>query len=395
MEPDSLSRSIPRLRRRPFLLGLGGLALAATGLPGRSAGNDPEIRLRVVAAAPGRFMGWPANQGLWHWDGGREILVGFVDGPWEKREGHNVGSPQRQVLARSLDGGDTWTREDPKPYAGRSGGRPPVPPPAPIRFDHPDLALRVMPGKSGDGEDRVGYFHLSSDRGHHWRGPFLFPGLAGDPRLAGLRITSRTSCVVTGPYGLQILMSAKDPALGRHAGRLDKPFLVETTNGGAEFRFVSWVVPWSDPYRAVMPSTVVMPSGELLTALRRRDPHGPEDANWVDVYGSRNGGSSWGFRSRVAQTGRNNGNPAALVRLRDGRLACGYGNRSRRLMAIRLSGDDGRTWGSERVIRMNPADSDLGYPQMVENHRGELVLIYYLATEERPQSFIEAALFRP
>ena len=357
--------------------------------------TDPSVRLRLVAAEPGRFMGWPANQGLWHWEGGREILVGHVDGPWQEKEGHNVGSPERQVLARSLDGGETWRRESPEPYAGRPEGRSATLPPAPIRFDEPDLALRVMPGNTGDGEDRTGSFYLSCDRGRRWRGPFLFPGLAEDPRLAGLRITSRTSYVVTGRHGLQILMSAQDPDLGRHAGRLDKPFLAETLDGGRRFRFVSWVVPWSDPYRAVMPSTVALPGGELLSALRRRDPRGPDDANWVDLYASSDGGRQWRWRSRVAGTGRANGNPAALVRLRDGRLACGYGNRSRRVMAVRLSADEGRSWGDERVIRANPYDSDLGYPQMAENHRGELVLIYYLATEARPQSFIEAAMFSP
>jgi hypothetical protein len=31
---------------------------------------------------------------------------------------------------------------------------------------------------------------------------------------------------------------------------------------------------------------------------------------------------------------------------------------------------------------------------MVRNHRGELVIIYYLATEDMPYSYIEAALVR-
>jgi hypothetical protein len=61
-------------------------------------------------------------------------------------------------------------------------------------------------------------------------------------------------------------------------------------------------------------------------------------------------------------------------------------------MLLRLSDDDGRTWGPERVVRANPHASDMGYPQIGQNDRGELVILYYLATAERPASFIEASL---
>jgi hypothetical protein len=37
----------------------------------------------------------------------------------------------------------------------------------------------------------------------------------------------------------------------------------------------------------------------------------------------------------------------------------------------------------------------MGYPQIGQNDRGELVILYYLATAERPASFIEASLVRP
>ncbi|MEB3322840.1 MAG: hypothetical protein VKI81_08440, partial [Synechococcaceae cyanobacterium] len=118
------------LGRRSFLRGLGSLAIAAGACrQARAQGGAGGVRLRVVAAAPGRFMGWPANHGLWSWDGGREILVGHADGPWREREGHNVGDPQHNVLARSRDGGWTWQRERPDPYVGTEGDRNPVAPP--------------------------------------------------------------------------------------------------------------------------------------------------------------------------------------------------------------------------------------------------------------------------
>ena len=60
----------------------------------------------------GRFAGWPANNGIWQW--GNEILVGFSLGylaPPEKRGLHQIDSarPQSNMLARSMDGGETWS----------------------------------------------------------------------------------------------------------------------------------------------------------------------------------------------------------------------------------------------------------------------------------------------
>ena len=68
-----------------------------------------------VYAEPGRFGGWPANHGLWSW--GNEILVGFSRGYYKDLgpERHNIDRepPEEHLLARSLDGGETWTIEDP------------------------------------------------------------------------------------------------------------------------------------------------------------------------------------------------------------------------------------------------------------------------------------------
>lgn len=352
-------------------------------------------RLMTVAAEPGRFLAWPANAGLWRWSEGREILVGFIEGPWlDKADGHKVGHPQQQRLARSRDGGLSWSVETPEPFVGREGPLQDLT--RPIRFSSADLAIRVV----GDGRDRpderLGRFFVSMDRGHSWQGPFRFNGLERAPQLRGLLLTSRTSVRITGPESAQLLLSARDPRLGRLSNRLDKTFVAQTDDGGRSWRFVSWVVPWSDPYRAVMPSLVELGGGRLVVALRRRDPRAqPESPSWIDAYGSEDGGRSWRFLSRVGETGVHNGNPPALARLPDGRLACIYADRSRQAMLLRLSGDQGRSWGPPLLIRANPFAQDMGYPQLTLNHRGELVAIYYLATAERPHSFLEAAILRP
>ncbi len=353
------------------------------------------ISLQTVVAEEGRFLGWPANQGLWSWDNGRELLVGYVNGPWvDKQDGHKIGSPQNLQLARSLDGGRSWSRQEPDlPFSldGKAGQ-----PAQPIRFDDPDLAVRVLADGGKDADQRLGRFYVSNDRGHHWQGPYRFQGLEQEKSLRGLILTSRTSYLVRGPSSVLFLLSARNPRLGKFNTRLDKTFVAESLDGGLNFRFLSWVVPWSDGRRAVMPSTVDLGEARLVTALRRRDPFaGEQESNWIDAYGSSDGGRSWALLSRVGETGQHNGNPPALTRLRDGRLACAWADRDGQRMLLRLSDDGGYSWGPQRVIRSNPHSFDMGYPQLRQNERGELVLIYYLATDERPHSYIEAALFRP
>lgn len=360
-----------------------------------SPAPEPLVRRQVtVAAEPGRFHAWPANSGLWRWKDGREILVGFIDGPWLDKEGHKVGNPQVQRLARSRDGGLSWNIETPEPFVGREGALRDLL--RPIRFDAPGLAIRVVGDGRNRADERLGRFFVSIDRGYSWQGPFRFNGLERAPQLRGLLLTSRTSVRITGPASAQLLLSARDPRLGRLSNRLDKTFVAQSDDGGRSWRFLSWVVPWSDPYRAVMPSLVDLGQDRLVVALRRRDPRRqPEAPSWIDAYGSNDGGRSWRFLSRVDETGVHNGNPPALALLPDGRIACVYANRSQRAMLLRLSGDEGRSWGAPLVIRANPFEQDMGYPQLTVNQRGELVAIYYLATEVQPHSHIEAAVLRP
>jgi hypothetical protein len=361
------------------------------GLDGYS--STLEIQHVVVAGKKGRYMGWPANNGLWSWDDGREILVGYTDGPFVEQSGHNIGQPQLTKLARSLDGGKTWVIEDPENFVGKDEA--PVPSPGNIQFGHPDFALRVSATGYHGNEDPVGRFFISYDRGKTWEGSYRFNGLHDASELEGMEITSRTSYLVTGENSAQIIMTARNPKL-QYASRRDKPFILETTDGGMTFKFISWVVPWSDQdNRAAMPSVVRTQDGKLIVAVRVRNPRDEDIPCWIDSYISEDNGRNWSFLSRVGETGLHNGNPPALAVLNDGRLACSYANRNVRQMLVHYSSDNGATWGEATVIRDNPYTTDMGYPQLTQNADGEMVALYYLAREERPHSYIEAAIWKP
>ena len=359
-----------------------------------NSSNDTAVDYVVVASEQDRYFGWPANNGLWSWDNGREILVGHTDGPHDEEGGfHSIGEPQLTKLARSLDGGRTWTSEDPDNFVGKDGE--PVAFPGNINFGHSDFALRVSASGYHGNDDPVGRFFISYDRGKTWSGSYLFNELHDAEELEGMRITSRTSYLVTGANSAQIIMTASNPEL-QHASRRDKPFVAETTDGGKTFKFISWVVPWSDDCnRAAMPSTVRTTDGKIIVAVRVRNPRDGDIPCWIDTYTSEDNGRTWSFLSKVGETGLHNGNPAGLALLSDGRLACSYANRNLRQMLVRFSSDNGKTWGEEIVIRDNQHTYDMGYPQMIQNADGKMVAIYYLAREERPHSYIEAAIFQP
>ncbi len=216
-----------------------------------------------------------------------------------------------------------------------------------------------------------------------------------NPNLEGMECTSRTGYLVTGKQSCLVFMSARPKENG--AGR-DKSFVAETTDGGKSFQFISWIVPLDDPNRAVMPAVVMTGDGTIVVALRRRIIG--QDVCWVDCYSSSDKGRTWSFLSRVGETGSHNGNPPALALLKDGRLACAYGDRSRVRMFVRMSSDHGHSWGDELVLRedFQPdsfGDKDFGYPRLVQNHEGEMLALYYWANSEHPQHHIAASIWKP
>jgi len=358
----------------------------------------------IVAGEAARFCGWPANNGLWRWDNGREILVGFSFGDFVEQQGHNLKGGSDATpgvasrLARSLDGGRTWTVEEPANFVGDGGAA--AASPGGFDLQAPGFALRVVGVGYHGSRDQAGSFYVSENRGRQWRGPYRFGALMADPDLRGMELTARTRYLVTGPRSCLLFMSARPSSSAPGQIATDKSFVAETTDGGMSFHFVAWIVPLADPHRAVMPVVVRTRGGTLVAALRRRDVRNSQTPCWVDCYASRDQGRSWSFLSRVGETGQENGNPPALTVLEDGRVACAYGDRSRGKLYTRLSADGARTWGPEIVLRDDFrtdrfGDRDFGYPQLITNDRGELVVLYYWATERNPHQHIAVTLWSP
>jgi hypothetical protein len=356
--------------------------------------TNPTIENVIVYGKKGSFCAWPANSGVWSWR--NEILVGFTLGEYKQQRSHNLNrtAPSSNVFSRSLDGGKTWRFEDPKIFADKtrkaqnSQGN--------IKFAHPDFAMKV--GNFGMVPEREDEFLVSYDRGRNWEGPYSFDGLEKAEQLKGFELTSRTDYLTMSRKECLVFKSARSGAFGS-----DRAFVARTTDGGATFDFLSWIAGPDDPYRAVMPSTVRLSDTKLLSALRRRDMQN-KDRNgydaWVDVFVSHDNGGKWSFLSRVGVTGDWNGNPPAMVKMKDGGLCCVYGNRDSRTINAGYSSDDGKTWSRTCVLRDDYQldtykDPDLGYPRLIERPDGKLVAIYYWATVENPHHHIAATIWDP
>lgn len=337
-----------------------------------------------VYKEPGRFCGWPANNGIWIWDD--EILVGFELAYYKfSKYGHSRDNdrPVLNVLARSVDGGESWELEDPENFVG--DGLKAVPCPGDIDFAHADFTMRC--GRDDE-------FFTSYDRGKNWQGSYQLPDFVGKD------LSARTDYIVNGPLDCLFFLSAEEEKV--EAGLQDRAFCVRTTDGGKTFRFLGWMT-HNIRVRSVMPATVRISDTELISAMRRRhDVHrsGLPDImkNWIDVYCSNDNGKTWKFLSKVADTdrGKRNGNPPSMVRLKDGRLCVTYGYRSAPYgIRAKLSSDNGKTWGPEIHLRDDGLTWDLGYTRTVQRPDGKLVTVYYYTTEENPEQHIAATIWDP
>jgi hypothetical protein len=356
------------------------------------AGELPKVvRHVIVYKEDGRFAGWPANHGIWSW--GDEILVGFSRGTYKDRgRFHHIDHdrPEEFLLARSRDGGASWTVERPNPpgaLAGTSGMRHglkpddlpeehPVPLEEPIDFSVPGFAMTVRMENSNNGASR---YYYSYDRGATWRGPYALP-LFGQPGVMG-----RTDYLVNGPRDCLLFLTAS-----KVNGREGRPFCVRTTDGGRTWRFVSFIGPEPSGY-AIMPSTVRLGPAELVTTIRRLDA----PRSWIDAYASRDDGRSWAFLS-TPEPDTGEGNPPSLLRLPDGRLCLIYGVRARPYgIRARLSGDRGGTWSPAITLRDDGGGNDVGYVRSVVRPDGKVVAVYYYNDRTSPTRHIAATILDP
>jgi len=351
------------------------------------AQQPTNITHTIAAIEQDRFHGWPANNGVWQW--GDEILVGYTQGDYALKDGHNIDGIQESLFARSKDGGTTWTMLDPDNFLDDDNekwlpkGKKYLK--HPINLHHEGFAMRVFATGYHGNDDPEGGFYYSYNRGATWQGPYYLGKVKEEEALKDLAITARTDYIVTGDKEMIIFISASD-------GKTSRIGCIRTDDGGVNFQFVSWITPQLDAENAIMSSTVRISENKYILAYRKIFPALKNaKGNMVETYVSDDDCRSWRYLSTV-KVFASSSNPPALLQLKDGTLACIYGDRHNHLMAGKYSFDEGKTWGEEFIIRdqfkdMN-SDWDFGYPRLVQRADGRLVAMYYWASPEHKQQHI-------
>ena len=332
----------------------------------------------VIFNEPGRYGGWPANHGLWQW--GDELVAGF-EVAWFKHpvNDHAVdrSKPFENWQARSLDGGKTWKMENELPFTPLGHEKKPEPLTEPLDFTAPNFALMFRFGGLHDGPS---WFYASKDRCRTWNGPYAFTVEGVD------KICTRTDLIVCGPHDCLMFGSAAKKGDGKE-GRV---FCARTTDGGLNWKLVSLIGPEPAAGFAIMPSTVRLPSGALVTAIR----NGGAKHNSIDVWRSDDNGAHWNpLGDATPDIGSN---PPALVQLKDGRLCLSYGYRRKPFgVRARVSGDEGRTWGPEIVLRDDGLTGDLGYPRSIVRPDGKVLTVYYFNGPRDEDRTIQGTFWTP
>ena len=368
------------------LLGIGCL------LPVNGQNTATDVRHVKVYYEPGRYGGWPANNGIWIW--GNEIVVGFSKA-YYKNMGikHNIDREKEEihVLARSKDGGENWSIEDPAQHGllpvaefgiqrTDISSAPITPLGEAMNFKAADFALTAHMGK-----DNRSTFWYSYDRGHNWKGPFELPALGGPGTLA------RTDYLINSKT--EAMMFITVPKKNGKEGRV---MCIKTIDGGQNWKFVSWIGEEPEGY-SIMPASVRLSKTEIVVTLRNKEG----DNSFIACYYSRDNGKSWIYQGKaVDDTGI--GNPPAMVQLKDGRICLIYGYRSdpdgtkTSDIRARLSTDKGKTWSADYVLRNDGSGRDIGYPRVVQRPDGKIVAIYYFMDNQTgPERYIGASIWTP
>lgn len=334
----------------------------------------------TVYEEAGRFGGWPANHGIWSWN--NEILVGFAAAWFQNKDvgRHQMDSnkPEEPRLARSVDGGETWTIESPKSLLPpEQGGATVRDLDAPIEFTRPGfaMALRLTSVHNGPA-----YLFYSYDKGKSWRGPFRFP------MLGFQGVAARTDYTVLGPKQARVFLTA-----AKSNGREGRPFCAETKDGGKTWSLMSMIGP-EPPGFSIMPSALRIGGSEWIAATRVKQ----EPVNWIELYRSLDDAKTWKSEGRIADTGSGSGNPPHMIKVKDGRICLTYGYRSKPFsIRAKFSSNNGKTWSKEVTLRDDAAAWDIGYPRSVQRTDGKVVTIYYYNDAPHRERFIAATIWDP
>ena len=96
----------------------------------------------------------------------------------------------------------------------------------------------------------------------------------------------------------------------------------------------------------------------------------------MDLFSSEDDGKTWKMTGPLTEA---NQHPGHITRLKNGDLLLTFGNRKagQNGVAVKISKDNGRTWGETKLLFGDLASGDCGYPASVQLDDGSLMTVYY------------------
>ena len=96
----------------------------------------------------------------------------------------------------------------------------------------------------------------------------------------------------------------------------------------------------------------------------------------MDLFHSNDDGKSWQYGEQLTEDSQH---PGHLLRLDNGNLLLTYGNRIKGQygVAVKVSKDQGKTWGEPSLVVDDLLSGDSGYPSSVQLPNGKIMTAYY------------------
>jgi sialidase-1 len=315
-------------------------------------------------------------------------LIKLKNGEWLllSREGaEHIANDGDVILLRSKDQGKTWGQKQTianiKNFDEREG--------CGVQMKDGTIVVAVFyndlyfsdgiyyhwrleqPMKRDSVPPKIGTYTITStDNGHTWSKP-NFIDIAGMP-VNGLEgPTDAPIEMPDGSIGMAITGYSLhgDP---KNSGTI----FIRSTDKGKTWKYVATIA--SDPGgklgNFVEPGIVRTKTGRLVAGLRN---HGPDQAIWMSY--SDDDGKTWAPIWKTDMIGH----PVDLIQLSDGRLMASYGIREVHAkpggIRVCFSSDNGKTWDikTERQLRSDFINVDVGYPETIELPGGNMFTAYY------------------
>lgn len=382
-----------RLHRREWLK-LAGAGLAA-GLWSRGAQAAATVEeRRIISWKPPLYHGWPT---LARRKNG-ELVLAFSGG----RETH-VCPFGRVELMRSKDNGVSWGWPQviyDGPIDDRDAGIVETPQGSLLITTFTSLAYqpilekaeKIPPGQPGAwdpkllAEWRAAHGRLTAEQRQQELGCWMLRSTDG-----GVNWSARYRVPVNSPHGPVAMKNGNMLYAGAALWTPERKVGVcLSKDDGVSWDWIADMPtrPGDNPLEYHELHTVETVNGTLICHIRN---HNKPNAGETLQSESSDGGKTWSTPHAIGVWGL----PSHLLRLRDGRLLMSYGYRRKPFgNQVRLSEDNGKTWGEPITLSDDGAGGDLGYPSTVECDDGTLVTVWYEKLKESPLAQLRQARWR-